>query len=85
MTQFQNDFDLTIGQLDRVLSKLVGWGRLAKLRRENDRLPASRSIELEGLDEPNQQTLKHHAEDMIAAGQKILKDLGKSVEGTPQP
>ena len=32
----------------------------------------------------NAQTLKHHAEDMIAAGQKILKDLGK-VEGLPQP
>lgn len=30
------------------------------------------------LDEPNRQTLKHHAEDMIAAGQKILKDLGVS-------
>jgi hypothetical protein len=25
------------------------------------------------LDEPNRQTLKHHAEDMIGAGQKILE------------
>ncbi len=24
----------------------------------------------------NIQTLKHHAEDMIAAGEKILKDIG---------
>lgn len=36
------------------------------------------------LDEPNRQTLKHHAEDMIAAGQCILGKLG-GVEGTPQP
>jgi hypothetical protein len=40
----------------------------------------------EQLTPPNVQTLKHHAEDMIAAGQKILKDLGKvEVEGLPQP
>jgi hypothetical protein len=64
----QDDFDITIGRLDRILSKLVGWGRISK-----------------GLDKPNQQTLKHHAEDMIAAGQKILSDLGKKVEATPQP
>lgn len=63
----QGTFDLTIGQLDRVLSKLVLWGKDAT------------------LDEADKQTLKHHAEDMIAAGQKILKDLGRDVEGTPQP
>lgn len=27
--------------------------------------------------EANKQTLKHHAEDMIAAGRKILRDLEK--------
>ncbi len=37
------------------------------------------------LDEANKQTLKHHAEDMIAAGQKILKDLGEDQVGLPQP
>lgn len=63
----QDNFDQTIGRLDRVLSKLVLWGGDA------------------GLDLPNRQTLKHHAEDMIAAGEKIPKDLGKDVAGTPQP
>jgi len=66
MKVHQDDFDNTIGRLDRVLSKLVLWGK------DQD------------IDLPNKQTLKHHAEDMIAAGQKILKDLAM-VEGTPQP
>lgn len=39
----------------------------------------------QGVDGPNSQTLKHHAEDMIAAGQHILKKLGHVEEGTPQP
>jgi hypothetical protein len=42
---------------------------------------ASKRVE---LDEANRQTLKHHAEDMIAAGQAILGRLA-GVEGTPQP
>jgi hypothetical protein len=63
----QDDFDLTIGRLDNIMSVLVIWGRTH-----------------DQLDPANVQTLKHHAEDMIAAGQKILKDLGK-VEGLPQP
>lgn len=63
----QTDFDLTIGRLDNIMSKLVNWGRGH-----------------EQLDVANKQTLKHHAEDMIAAGQKILNDLG-TVEGLPQP
>lgn len=37
------------------------------------------------LDEANRQTLKHHAEDMIAAGQCILGKLGDAQEGLPQP
>ncbi len=53
----QDDFDLTIGRLDRVLSKLVLWS------------------EAGDCDEYNTQTLKHHAEDAILAGQKILKEL----------
>jgi len=68
----QEQFDLTIGRLDRVLSLIVNWGRTVK-----------RGEPL--LDLSNQQTLKHHAEDMIAAGQKILRDLGEELEGTPQP
>lgn len=74
---FQSDFDLLIGRLDRVLSELVNCGRAAKGGYQG---PASLI-----MDEPNKQTLKHHAEDMIAAGQKILKDLGAEVQGTPQP
>jgi hypothetical protein len=35
-------------------------------------------------DDANKQTLKHHAEDMIAAGEHILKKIG-IVEGLPQP
>ena len=66
--QAQAEFDLTIGRLDNIMSKLVNWGRQARAE----------------LDDADAQTLKHHAEDMIAAGQKILKDLGK-VEGLPQP
>ena len=66
MRIYQDDFDNTIGKLDRVLSKMVIWGK--------DPM----------MDLPNKQTLKHHAEDMIAAGQKILRDLG-DIEGTPQP
>lgn len=57
MKVHQDDFDNTIGRLDRVLSKMVLWGS------DQD------------LDTPNRQTLKHHAEDMIGAGEKILKDL----------
>lgn len=67
MKVHQDDFDNTIGRLDRVLSKLVLWGKQAD------------------LDLPNKQTLKHHAEDMVAAGEKILRDLGAQVDGTPQP
>jgi hypothetical protein len=65
---WQADFDMTIGRLDRVLSKMVDWGRLVK----------SQSGVIDPvIDIANQQTLKHHAEDMIAAGNKILKDLGQ--------
>ena len=42
------------------------------------------SREAAALDDPDRQTLKHHAEDMIAAGEAMLKNLGK-VKGTPQP
>jgi hypothetical protein len=35
-------------------------------------------------DYADRQTLKHHAEDMVAAGQKIIELLGH-VDGTPQP
>lgn len=86
--ELQSSFDLTIGRLDRVLSELVRLGRAAKVYNDakGKLQPPDISHELMRLlDEENQQTLKHHAEDMIAAGEKILKDLGKGVEGTPQP
>lgn len=84
--KWQEHFDLTIGRLDRVLSELVGWGRLSKQRNElHSERVSQLTAEMLWMDQPNQQTLKHHAEDMIAAGQKILKDLGREVEGTPQP
>lgn len=71
----QDEFDLTIGRLDHVLSKLVLWGKAARdYPRE----------EYVGI--ANMQTLKHHAEDMVSAGQKILECLTtKEIEGTPQP
>ena len=55
----RDDLDMTIGQLDRVLSKLVLWS------------------ERGDLDDYDKQTMKHHAEDTILAGQKILKELDK--------
>lgn len=66
MSQSEQDpeFDLTIGQLDFILSKMMGYAKDAK------------------LSEPNRQTLKHHAEDMKAAGDAILKRLGINQEGT---
>jgi hypothetical protein len=54
----QDDFDLTIGRLDHILSKLL--------------------LFIKDIDVSNRQTLKHHAEDMIAAGNKILKELSKT-------
>lgn len=39
----------------------------------------------EGMDYPDIQTLKHHAEDMMLAGKKILKDLGYDEPKTDQP
>jgi hypothetical protein len=66
--EWQQEFDLTVGRLDRVLSLLINYARHSQ----------------EDCDDPNKQTLKHHAEDMVAAGEKILKLLA-NVEGTPQP
>ena len=50
------DFDLTIGQLDRIMSKMIDWAKQSR-------------------DDADRQTLKHHAEDMIMAGEKILSLL----------
>ena len=72
MKTFQGEFNSDIGELDRILSVVVNYGRMYK---------GGNGV----IDKPNAQTLKHHAEDMIAAGQKILRDLGAEVEGTPQP
>ena len=64
----QKRFDNTIGRLDRVLSELVNYGK------------GKSGV----LDDENRQTLKHHAEDMVAAAQSIMKHIGL-VDATPQP
>lgn len=64
----QDQFDITIGRLDRILSEMMNYTKGKKGE----------------LDAENKQTLKHHAEDMVAAGNRML-DLLKEVEGTPQP
>jgi hypothetical protein len=61
-------FNLSIGRLDRELSVLVDIGRQYR--------DGSIDILNPSLDGADRQTLKHHAEDMILAGRKILKDLG---------
>jgi hypothetical protein len=67
MSKFQDNFDMTIGRLDRVLSELVNYAK------------GKNGI----MDEENKQTLKHHAEDMQAAAECILNKIGKDVESTP--
>lgn len=58
------DFDLTIGKLDFVLSKLMMYAKQA---------------ELGNLSEANIQTLKHHAEDMELAAKSIFKKINSAV------
>lgn len=53
------NFDLVIGRLDHVLSQLIGFAKAKDKSR----------------DDADKQTLKHHAEDMIMAGEKILSEL----------
>lgn len=65
-------FNLAIGQLDRLLSVFVEIGRQWKDQTVYLHNPS--------LDSADRQTLKHHAEDMILAGRKILKDLGYEEE-----
>lgn len=55
----RDDFDRTIGQLDRVLSEFLG-------------------LYSPDLDEPDRQTLKHHADDLIGVGQKMHELLEKA-------
>ena len=52
------DFDLMIGRMDRILSEMV-------LTAKN---PGAHDV-----DESDWQTLKHHAEDLISAGERIIK------------
>lgn len=70
MIEQDPEFDRTIGSLDFVLSKLMGYAKDAEQNK---------------LSVPNRQTLKHHAEDMEAAAKAIYKKLGLDQEGTPQP
>lgn len=59
----QDQFDILIGRLDRNLSMMLCYAE---------------EIPNEFMDTPNIQTLKHHAEDMIGAGQKILRLIEES-------
>lgn len=61
----RREFDLMIGRLDRILSEMVATGKRHK-EVHNTAM---------ALDDPDVQTLKHHAEDMILAGAKILSDI----------
>ena len=55
----QDQFNQTIGRLDECLSLMILW---------------TEEFKAEGFEEQaNIQTLKHHAEDMIRAGNKILR------------
>ena len=59
----QVEFDSTIGKLDRALSLMIYWAADGN----------------GDVDTANEQTLKHHAEDMIGAGEKILRELGQQI------
>lgn len=71
LNDYQDDFNLTIGRLDHTLSKMVMYGHRYGISKEEF------SDLIRGDDSANRQTIKHHAEDMILAGRKILKDLGE--------
>ncbi len=59
----QDKFDLMIGRLDRILSEMIAAAQIVN----------SNTLEMTIMDSMNTQTLKHHAEDMIGAGKKILE------------
>lgn len=63
----QTEFNESIGRLDRILSLLLIWSSP-----EFVVIYEGKTVVLDGA---NIQTLKHHAEDMIGVGQKILKQL----------
>lgn len=69
----QYDFDQMIGQLDHVLSMMIACSKEVRSYRE----VATTTFFV--IDKYNQQTLKHHAEDMILAGKKILENLEKEL------
>lgn len=76
---WQHKFNSSIGELDRVLSIMVHISKLAKIEYDKrmTEIQSQGHTEIdEYYDTANIQTLKHHAEDMILAGRKILKDLG---------
>lgn len=72
MNDFQDKFDLTIGRLDNILSLLVNWSKYLG----NQAYNSEKSNEVLDLEKAaNIQTLKHHAEDMISAGESILSRI----------
>lgn len=56
----QQDFDIVIGRLDRILSEFL-------------------ILTNKSFDEANKQTLKHHADDLIGVGNKVLENLGEKL------
>ena len=81
----QANFDSDVGRLDWVLSRMMTYARLCEAL-ENACAMTGEQLEMATvITAENRQTLKHHAEDMLAAGQAILKKLGKEQPGTPQP
>jgi len=73
---WQEKFNLTIGQLDRTLSEMMVYAKVAA----GEATPVVHAC----MDEENRQTLKHHAEDMILCGNAILKKLGKGQPPVPE-
>lgn len=65
-----SSFDLMIGKLDHILSQMI---ISSKVLAESPYLES----------EVQRQTLKHHAEDMIGAGQKVLSNLNPNVAEGP--
>lgn len=79
MDKMQEQFDTCIGRLDRVLSELVAYGKGVRARNEagsGQAVPYQAVV----MDEHNQQTLKHHAEDMVMAAGCMFRNLGQTDE-----
>jgi hypothetical protein len=61
-TYSREHFDSVIGRLDRSLSEFLDLY----------------NPEIDSLDNPDKQTLKHHADDLIGVGNAMLEKLQKA-------